>query len=107
MSSPRRPCRGRASRLTWHVGRGSRRRCWRKPAAPACASSGSTAMRVRACVLAAATPLQAELPVLPGASLRPLLAARLAPAELAQYYETAAEGDVELCAIALVAQAQV
>jgi SAM-dependent methyltransferase len=51
-------------------------------------------------------PLATELPLLPWPALRPLLAGRLDGAELVRCDEIAEETDVELCALALVAQAR-
>jgi hypothetical protein len=51
-------------------------------------------------------PLAAELPLLPWPALRPLLIGRLDATELVRCDELAAEPEVELCSVALVAQAQ-
>jgi SAM-dependent methyltransferase len=50
-------------------------------------------------------PLAAELPLLPWPALRSLLAGRLGSAELARCDERAADPEIELCTIALIAQA--
>jgi SAM-dependent methyltransferase len=69
--------------------------------------AGFATPHVRAFLLDAAThPLEAELPLLPWARLRPLLAAQLAPEDLAACDRLAAGADAELCAIALIAQAR-
>ena len=69
--------------------------------------AGFAAPHIRAFLLDAAThPLEAELPLLPWAGLRPLLAAQLAPEDLAACDRLAAGADAELCAIALIAQAR-
>jgi SAM-dependent methyltransferase len=51
-------------------------------------------------------PLLAELSLLPWPALRSLLVERIEPAELARCDALAADPEVELCALALVAQAQ-
>lgn len=69
--------------------------------------AGFDAPHVRAFLLDADNPLAAELALLPWASLRPLVAARLAPAELAGCDRCATDAEIELCTLALVAQARV
>jgi SAM-dependent methyltransferase len=51
-------------------------------------------------------PMLAELPLLPWAALRPRLAGRLGAGELVACDEHAADPEIELCALTLVAQAQ-
>jgi SAM-dependent methyltransferase len=50
------------------------------------------------------SPLASELPLIPWPALRPLLAGRLASAELERCDALAADPEIELCALALVAQ---
>lgn len=74
--------------------------------AAALIEAGFDAPHTRAFLLGVgADPIEAELPLLPWAGLRPLVAARLAPAELTACDRAAAEAEVELCTAALVARA--
>jgi SAM-dependent methyltransferase len=69
--------------------------------------AGFTTPHIRAFLLdAVAHPLAAELPLLGWASLRPLLAAQLTPAELAACDQLAAAAEIELCTLALVGWGQ-
>ncbi|HEX9440417.1 MAG TPA: class I SAM-dependent methyltransferase [Roseiflexaceae bacterium] len=51
-------------------------------------------------------PLESELPLLPWPSLRPLLAGRLSAVELARCDRLAAEAEIELCPLVLIAYAR-
>lgn len=76
------------------------------------AAAGFTQIHIRAIWLdppsasAAAHPLAHELALLPWPALRALLSAWLAPAELARCDAAAVSADIELCALALLAQAR-
>jgi|GEM_PF-640099 len=68
---------------------------------------GFSAPHIRAFLLdTVAHPLAAELPLLSWASLRPLLTAQLAPAELDICDQLAVAAEIELCTLALVGSGQ-
>jgi SAM-dependent methyltransferase len=73
-----------------------------RPTTPRTANRAATDYGLRA----TDSPLAAELPLLPWPALRPLLAGRLFPTELARCDELAAGPQIELCTLALVAQAR-
>jgi ubiquinone/menaquinone biosynthesis C-methylase UbiE len=70
--------------------------------------AGFAAPPIRAFLLEdTAHPLDAELPLLPWHTLRPIVTSHLTPQDLTRCDQAAAESDVELCSFALTAHARV